>query len=66
VLKRDTKEQHLMAVFNLGPHPAEYLLPANMHPLQGHGLEPALLHGRRLNLAPWGGFFGQANLKSKQ
>jgi alpha-glucosidase len=66
VLKRDTPGQHLLAVFNLGPSPAEYLLPANILPLQGHGLDDAPLHGRRLCLPPWGGFFGQASPKSKQ
>ena len=60
-LRRDTPGQNLIAVFNLGPSRAEYLLPANIHPLQGHGLEGATLKGRRLVLPPWGGFFGQAS-----
>jgi alpha-glucosidase len=66
VLRRDTPEERLIAVFNLGPEPAEFLLPANTLPLQGHGLEDAPLHGRRLSLPPWGGFFGQASPKTKQ
>ena len=66
VLRRDTQDQHLLAVFNLGPEPAEFLLPGNIHPLLGHGLDTAPLHGRRLSLPSWGGFFGQALLKTKQ
>jgi alpha-glucosidase len=65
-LRRETPEQSILAVFNLGPEPAEFTLPLHTDPLQGHGLEPALLQGRRLRLAPWGGFFGLSRPSTQQ
>jgi alpha-glucosidase len=50
--------EKVFAVFNLGPEPARYTLPAAVRPLAGHGLAPARLQGRRLQLPAWGGFFG--------
>ena len=61
-LRRDTPGQQLIAVFNLGPHPAEYTLPGRFIALAGHGLEPCTLEGRQLRLPPWGGFFGQSHV----
>ncbi|BDU71980.1 alpha-glucosidase [Mesoterricola silvestris] len=66
VLRRESPEQSILAVFNLGPLPAEYTLPPHIDPLLGHGLEPAPLKGRRLSLAPWGGFFGQSRPSTQQ
>ncbi len=66
VLVREVPGQRITAVFNLGPEPAEYTLPAGVHPLPGHGLEGTRLEGRRLALPPWGGFFGLHHLSSKQ
>jgi len=63
-LRRDTPGQSLLAVFNLGPEPAEYLLPLNLQLLQGHGLDGATLQGRRLSLPPWGGCFGRVKPSS--
>jgi len=50
--------ERLVAVFNLGPDPAGFTLPAGARPLEGHGLAPALVDRRRLRLPPWGVFFG--------
>ena len=61
VLQRESGSQRLIAVFNLGPEPVEYLLPAHVQPLPGHGLAPAAVEGRRIRLPPWGGFFGQGS-----
>jgi alpha-glucosidase len=66
VLTRDTPAQHLIAVFNLGPDRADFTLPDHILPLQGHGLEAAQVHGRRLSLPSWGGFFGQAIVPVQQ
>ncbi len=66
VLRRESPAQSILAVFNLGPAPAEYLLPPHIDPLLGHGLEPAPLQGRRLRLPPWGGFFGQSRPSNQQ
>jgi alpha-glucosidase len=57
-LKRELDGQRIIALFNLGPDPVEHLLPANIEPLQGHGLDGATLRGRHLSLPPWSGFFG--------
>lgn len=66
VLRRESPGQSILAVFNLGPVPAEFTLPPHIDPLHGHGLEPAQLHGRRLSLPPWGGFFGQSRPATQQ
>ena len=66
VLWRETPGQRLLAVFNLGPEPADYQLPAHIQPLHGHGLAPVSLQGRRLSLPPWGGFFGQISRSTPQ
>ncbi|MBL0313530.1 MAG: alpha-glucosidase [Holophagaceae bacterium] len=58
-IERKADGQRLIAVFNLGPDPAQFTLPARINALTGHGLEEARVEGRQLYLPPWGGFFGQ-------
>ncbi len=65
-IRRETPGQRLLAVFNLGPEPAEYQLPARVLPLQGHGFAAAVPDGRILRLPPWGGFFGQEPASNPQ
>jgi len=52
--------ERVFAAFNLSPEPALCTLPARVRSLTGHGLAlaPAPVQGRRLQLPPWGGFFG--------
>jgi alpha-glucosidase len=59
VLERKHQGETLIAVFNLGPEPAEYTLPAHTQPLTGHGLHGAQTESRSLRLPAWGGFFGR-------
>ena len=59
VFKRELDGQGVLAVFNLGPEPSQWKLPSGITPLSGHGLEATPIHGRTLDLPPWGGFFGQ-------
>ena len=58
-LRRDCGDARILAVFNLGPEPIQYTLPAPAQPLEGHGLSSGQLVGRELHLPPWGGFFGR-------
>ena len=59
VVHRETADQHLICVFNLGHEPGSFTLPAHTQVLAGHGLASGTLQGRRLTLPPWGGFFGR-------
>jgi alpha-glucosidase len=58
-LRRETRSERILAVFNLSPEPIQYNLPASAESLEGHGLSPTRLDGRRLHLPAWGGFFGR-------
>ncbi len=58
VIKRELGNQSLIAVFNLGPEPAHYTLPQSTRTLTGHGLAETVIDGRKLKLAPWGGYYG--------
>ncbi len=57
-LRRELGTERIVAVFNLGPKPAEFLLPVGTRALPGHGLQESRLVGRVLHLPSWGGFFG--------
>ncbi len=56
---RTAGSERMVAVFNLGPEPAAYTLPAGTRSLEGHGLDPGTRQGRQLTLPPWGGCFGR-------
>jgi alpha-glucosidase len=58
-LRREAGSERILAVFNLSQEPIQYNLPASAEPLEGHGLSPIRLDGRRLHLPAWGGFFGR-------
>jgi len=58
-IEREHGGVRLIAVFNLGPDPAQYTLPAHTETLTGHGLEGARVEARQLHLPAWGGFFGR-------
>ena len=57
-IRRELDGERVLAVFNLGPEPAEFTLPLGTRALPGHGLREVEAEGRTLRLPPWGGFFG--------
>jgi alpha-glucosidase len=59
MLTRSQDSSCVLAVFNLGNKPVTIDLPAQVTPLEGHGLAGNKLDGRTLQLAQYGGFFGQ-------
>ncbi len=60
-IRRELEAQRVLAVFNLGPEPADFALPLGTRALHGHGLHEVEAEGRNLHLPPWGGFFGTTN-----
>jgi alpha-glucosidase len=59
VVRRGSGREAILAVFNLGPRPAECPLPSGCQALPGHGLAAGREKDRILHLPPWGGYFGR-------
>ncbi|EEG07056.1 alpha-glucosidase [Pseudogulbenkiania ferrooxidans] len=54
-----TRDDRVVAVFNLSAAPQTLTLPFDVVALDGHGLDGAVLQGHTLELDAWGGWFGR-------